>query len=482
MYYDDKLKQYAISWKNIQFKINTKVIYEPIKINDVDTRLKYKYKNDRIFKEAYNYITSKLAHNTDDNTIRESIYEWFKLILKELFNYYFNNNDVINNYLKFNGIDKEMYNIDELLQDENILNFDTIVSNINKLDVISLLALAFTPALCSTKANSEILEFNGDKIINSIIGSYLVNIIPLNESRLTNMIFRYTDKKFFAEISREMGIDKLITWNMNSISESTSEDAFEAFIKVLDIISHNLNSKLILMKSKINIHFNLVEILTKYIFDKIEIDDVIKPDITFITELFSNCSGKKDKLIENVRYTFKDTKRSTLFWFKCNDETLDKIIKYMAIDEKHKQTLYALFKQQYILKYTEKKIAKAIVCRYIVNSLKDIGLDIVKFTNIKSEVLLRNNIKLFCNKEHIEQTLELIKSIITKLISKNELYLDVIDSKKCTDTILKIKVLPINRNNMKLHINEVIILKYNTKTDVITTILKKINDKIDLVS
>lgn len=506
---DEKLSAYLTNIEKYTFDHMTYDYVPPLKLdNTTDRRIVFKNKNDSMFTKAFNYVRQNMHNNTDESSVRTILYEWFILILEELFTAHFNENIVIEQYMAYHGIDKKMFNPDILIRsaikskdfidddddddDTSKVNVETkplklsdVKGVIDENIVVRLLALAFTPAASSIHANSEILEFNGDKIINKSIASYLVNLIPINESRLTNTVFKYTDKKFFSEIAYIMGIDKFLGWNMYLNSESKSEDAFEAFIKVLDIISTMLNSKLILMGTYANFHFNLVDMLQTYIFSKIVIQDVIKPDSTFLTELFIHCSPSKERLKEHIKYTKPSEKsrtRSTHFWFTCSEEAVASIVKKTYINPAFTDKLYTLFTRKYILVYVEPKIAKAIVSCHIVNELKKYGLDVIKFTNIKSEFILRRMIGTFCRDDLRPTTYNIAKEIIRAVLQNRDFYIDVVDGKTCADTELKIKILPVDGANVKLHIQETIILERGVKSDLLTNLLTSVQNKIKSMS
>lgn len=446
--------------------------YDTCELKFVDKRLLYKNKQFELFRKAHEYVTCNLDHQSNSLVIKEVLEKWLTMIIEEITNYHFNNSYVIDRFLRYNNVDKTMQNIRELFEIPDVdLDID------EKNTIIELLALAFTPSSSSSKLNNEVLEFIGDKIINKCIADYLFNLMPYSESRLTHTVFRYNDKKFFSEIARTMGIDKFLHWDMKLNTESTSEDAFEAFIKVLDLTSKYLNKKLLFKTDKININIDLVEMFVKYIMDNIIIEDVIKPDITFITELFNNCSRNTDKLVEHISYSNKDDVRCTYLWFTCKDETIENIIKYMHINKYYTDKIENLFRQKYVLNYTERKIAKSIACKYIVKGLAECGLDIVKFTNIKSEVILRNNIKKFCNK-NIDLAKKKCKELVDIILKSNNIYLDVVDSKYIDNIKLKIKIVPINMQDIKIYIHQDVILKTKTADDTLINIIDTITNKL----
>ncbi len=154
-------------------------------------------------------------------------------------------------------------------------------------DNISLYKLAFRHKSVALTTNTgfkycnERLEFLGDAILSSVIADYLFKKFPYkDEGFLTEIRSRIVSRSNLNQLSRKLGLDKLIVSNLdkNSQSSSISGDAFEAFVGAVYLDKGYRFTQKILINKVMNIYMDLDEILEKEINYKSKIIEYIQKE------------------------------------------------------------------------------------------------------------------------------------------------------------------------------------------------------------
>ncbi|MCD4808173.1 MAG: hypothetical protein K8R13_11545 [Methanococcoides sp.] len=74
-----------------------------------------------------------------------------------------------------------------------------------------LFNLAFTHRSANPKTNNEILEFDGDKVLNFVIGTFLSRNYQLNEGKLTKLTSYFVNNKHvLPSLCLELGLDEFL--------------------------------------------------------------------------------------------------------------------------------------------------------------------------------------------------------------------------------------------------------------------------------
>ena len=170
------------------------------------------------------------------------------------------------NFNDFSKDDEELY---KFLND--MLYWVTCINNIN------IYKEAFTHSSLEKVNNvcNERLEFLGDSILSAVLTEYLYNKYPqANEGVLTKYRTKLVNGATLAEISKKIGIDKLlaVSKRITVYNKRMLEDAFEAFIGALFIDQGVEACKLFIMSiiklidtGDINQDTNYKDILLKHV-------------------------------------------------------------------------------------------------------------------------------------------------------------------------------------------------------------------------
>lgn len=400
-----------------------------------------------LFTEAREYAKTSMIGNSDDDNLKKNLRHWFELLVTELFNSY--TNPKSSAYL-------------EIVHPEKKSGPAAFIKYLTD-DDVELLALAFTPSDAGPN-NNEVMEFVGDSIVNAAIVRYLTNKVVLNESRYTNLKFHYMDKKTFSEISRLTGIDRFLRWNMNEISQSDSENAFEAFIYAADRISSNIRARMYQDDQMVAADYNLVNMLIAYIFDHIKIADIVKPDITFISEMLNFCSVDKKRRAPDT-YTIKN--RKTTYRLNVSEKHIENMCVMYNLYPRREQ-IQALFSTVFHLGYLEEKIAKTIVYKYLVSELKKYDFDVFNFITLKSFIIIKRQITKTADAR--KEAYSKCNSLFFK-INQKKYYVDTVESTVLETTVLRLKILPITFNDISNQCDKTIRLLPGERNSMIYNVL-----------
>lgn len=137
------------------------------------------------------------------------------------------------------------------------------------------------------KINNERLEYLGDAILGAVVANFLFKKFPYkNEGFLTEMRSKIVSRASLNKLSQKLGIDQLISLDVNSHSvyRSIKGDAFEAFIGAIYLDrGYNFTKKIIVNRIIAN-NFNIDELIysgTNYKSRLIEWGQKEKKDIEF---------------------------------------------------------------------------------------------------------------------------------------------------------------------------------------------------------
>jgi ribonuclease-3 len=115
------------------------------------------------------------------------------------------------------------------------------------------------------KVSNERLEYLGDAVLNLVVADYLYKTFPFkDEGFLTQMRSKIVSRAQLNDLSRKLGLDRLIQKSQNSLSQfrSIAGDTFEAFIGAMYFDRGYEFTKKIIINRIIKFHLDIDEIET----------------------------------------------------------------------------------------------------------------------------------------------------------------------------------------------------------------------------
>ncbi len=148
--------------------------------------------------------------------------------------------------------------------------------------------------------NNERLEYLGDAVLGTIVAEYLYNRFPFkDEGFLTQLRSRVVNRSFLTQLTFKMGLNRYVTSNANSVSESSHlyGDLLEAFIGAIYLDCGYAVTKQFVIKKIFNQHVDIKEmenVDNNFKSQLIEWGQKIKQEVEFQT--VNNPDSGSDKM------------------------------------------------------------------------------------------------------------------------------------------------------------------------------------------
>lgn len=435
-----------------------------VKLNEqIDARIKFK--GEPPFIQILAFATENMKFQTYREVIRSTLFTWVKMLISEVYAGTYNDADVRMRYLNFltNSGEDRRNSADHLLSYLRLEDMDEF-------------ALAFTPNEAG-RHNNEIMEFVGDSIVGTAIVRYLTNKVVLNESRFSDLKYHYIDKKTFSEIARLIGIDRFLAWNMNDVTQSASENAFEAFICALDKVSSKIRARMYVENIMIAADYNLVDMFITFIFERIKIADIVKPDITFISEMLKSCSPDKNGEKSRKGDTFRLKDRKSYYRLNLTPTHIDNLCRKYDLHA-YKDQVHELFNTTYRMGYLEEKIAKAIVYKHLVKELRKMGLTVFKYITYKSIISIKRHIH-FTSVQADKAGANEACDRLFRTIDLKKYYVDAVASMDIETKVLRIKILPVVFDDISNQCDKTVRLPPNERNNLLHNTIVELHTDYD---
>ena len=150
---------------------------------------------------------------------------------------------------------------------------------------------------------NERLEYLGDAVLGSVVADYLFKKYPYkDEGFLTEIRSRIVSRKNLNNISRKLGLDKLVISSLDNFSPASSitGDAFEAFVGAVYLDRGYDFTKKIIIEKIISLYMDLDEIVETEVNFKSKVIEFVQKEkktleFAVVNELEN---GKKMKIYE----------------------------------------------------------------------------------------------------------------------------------------------------------------------------------------
>jgi ribonuclease III len=150
--------------------------------------------------------------------------------------------------------------------------------------------------------SNERLEYLGDAVLGSVVADYLFKKFPFkDEGFLTEMRSRIVSRTNLNNLSRKLGLDKLIEASKDNNMSGTSitGDAFEAFVGALYLDKGYPFAKTIIIDRVIQTH--------------LDIEELLATEINFKSRIIEWAQKEKQKLCFQVVEEIENGKKSRLY-------------------------------------------------------------------------------------------------------------------------------------------------------------------------
>lgn len=183
---------------------------------------------------------------------------------------------------------------------------------------ISLYTLAFRhksiamPESNGHRHSNERLEYLGDAVLGSCVADFLFKKFPYkDEGFLTEIRSRIVSRQNLNNLSRKLGIDKLVQTSRENQTVGTSilGDAFEAFIGAMYLDK--------------GYRFTCKVIVQKIIQNHLDLDELVEKEINFKSKLIEWAQKEKHEIEFEVAEETEDSKKARIYTVSL---AIDKII------------------------------------------------------------------------------------------------------------------------------------------------------------
>ncbi len=176
---------------------------------------------------------------------------------------------ICNKFRAYFSADKDLYQAIN-----NILGY--YPSNIHLYKLAFRHKSASKKKLNGIRLNNERLEYLGDAVISSVIADFLFRTFPYkNEGFLTEMRSKIVSRASLNKLSIKLGLNQLILMGSprNSRSKSVGGDTFEALIGAMYLDKGYRNTKEIIIKRIVNVHFDIEQLIASEISYKNKLNE-----------------------------------------------------------------------------------------------------------------------------------------------------------------------------------------------------------------
>ncbi len=152
------------------------------------------------------------------------------------------------------------------------------------------------------KHSNERLEYLGDAVLSSVIADYLFKKFPYkDEGFLTEIRSRIVSRTNLNNLSRKLGLDKLVMSSLENFSQSSSitGDAFEAFVGAVYLDKGYAFAQKLIINKIINIH--------------VDIDDLVNTEVNYKSRIIEYVQKEKKQAEFVVVNEMENGKRMKIY-------------------------------------------------------------------------------------------------------------------------------------------------------------------------